>query len=72
MDENKGDNFVYDYYNKNNEQDQILDILPRSMKYLNILKDAKKELGVVTYEEIVEAIRQLKRVAANVTGDTPT
>lgn len=59
--------------NKNNEeQDQILDVVPRSMKYLNILKDAKKELGVTTYEDILDAICQLKQVAAKNPGSKAT
>lgn len=47
------------------KQDQSLDILPKAVRYLDILKDAKRELGVSNYESIPEAIRQLKRVAAN-------
>lgn len=53
-------------------QDQTLDITPRTVKHLNILKDAKRELGVSNYESIPEAIRQLKKQGtANESGDTP-
>lgn len=62
MSENKN----FDLFNE--EQDQILDVLPRSMRYWNILKEAKRELGVSTYEDIPDAIRQLKRVAAKNPG----